>query len=203
MIKWCTHTEGVLPYVAHAVVYHHLWCGPAVASHQKSHAPVVCLGPRWWFYSSSTIFWLILDMGRDGMEALLHVGWQSPVAASNGNDIIGRGCTGEFSCAKARKKFWFHVRKKKKEAKKHHEKTIRATPKTGDFFFFRRWWPISTCGRYFANNSCHPQIGDFLFWQWWPISTCGCYFAKLTSPPPGFSDVVAHGFCMSVRGLRG
>ena len=114
MIKWCTHTEGVLPYVAHAVVYHHLWCGPAVASHQKSHAPVVCLGPRWWFYSSSTIFWLILDMGRDGMEALLHVGWQSPVAASNGNDIIGRGCTGEFSCAKARNNSGSTCARKKK-----------------------------------------------------------------------------------------
>ena len=176
MIKWCTHTEGVLSYVVHAVVYHHLWCGPAVASHQKSHAPVVCLGPRWWFYSSSTIFWLILDMGRDGMEALLHVGWQSPVAASNGNDIIGRGCTGEFSCAKAGKKFWFHVRKKKKKPKKHHEKKIRATPKIGDFFSFGdggQYPPVGVILRIiratpklvissFDNGGLYPHVGVIL-----------------------------------------
>ncbi len=159
-------------------------------------------------WASVVVLFVVYDFlvnsghGRDGMEALLHVGWQSPDAASNGNDIIGRGCTGEFSCAKARKKFWFHVRKKKKKPKKHHEKQFAPPPKLV-IFFFRQWWPISTCGRYFAINSCHPQISDFLFWQWWPISTCGRYFVKLTSPPPGFSDVVAHGFCMSMRVLRG
>ena len=130
MIKWCTHTEGVLPYVAHAVVYHHLWCGPAVASHQKSNAPVVCLGPRWWFYSSSTIFWLILDMGRDGMEALLHVGWQSPVATRNGNDIIGRGCTGEFSCAKARNNSGSTCARKKRIQNNVTKKQFAPPPKS-------------------------------------------------------------------------
>ena len=86
---------------------------------------------------------------------------------------IGRGCTGEFSRAKAKKSFG-STYARKIEAKKTSRSTIRATPKIGDFHF-RRWWPIFTCDK---------------------------YFAMLTSRPPGFSDVVAHGFCMRVP-LRG
>ena len=47
-----------------------------------------------------------------------------------------------------------------------------------------------------------PKIGNFHFRRWWPIFTCDNYSAMLTSRPPGFSDVVARGFCMRVP-LRG
>jgi hypothetical protein len=32
-------------------------------------------------------------------------------------DLFGRGCTGEFSCTKTKKKFWFHVRNKNRSQK--------------------------------------------------------------------------------------
>ena len=76
-----------------------------------------------------------------------------------------RGCTGEFSRVKAKKRFWFHVLKKNRR-QKTSRKTIRVAPKISDFHF-RRWWPISTWDR---------------------------YFTVLTSCPPGFSDVVTRGF---------
>jgi hypothetical protein len=60
---------------------------------------------------------------------------------------------------------------RKKETKKTSQKTTRATPK----------------------------IANFHFQQWWPISTCGHYFAMLTLRPPGFSNVVARGFFMRVQ----
>jgi hypothetical protein len=49
---------------------------------------------------------------------------------------------GEFSRAKAKKRFG-STYTRKKESKKTSQRTIRATPKIGDFHF-RRWWPIST-----------------------------------------------------------
>ncbi len=80
-----------------------------------------------------------------------------------------RGCTGECFRAKAKKSFG-STYARKIEAKKTSQSTIRATPKIGDFHF-RRWWPIFTCDN---------------------------YFAMLASRPPGFSGVVAPGFCMCV-----
>ncbi len=79
-----------------------------------------------------------------------------------------RGYTGEFSCARA--KNVLVPRTQEKQSKKTSRITIRATPK----------------------------IGNFHFRQWWPISTCGRYFAMLTSCPPGFRDVVAQEDCMRV-----
>ena len=61
---------------------------------------------------------------------------------------LGRGCTGELSCAKAKRSFGSTCTRKK-EAKKASRRTICVTPKISDFLF-RRWWPISTCGHYFA-----------------------------------------------------
>jgi hypothetical protein len=80
---------------------------------------------------------------------------------------IDRGCTGEFSRAKAKKSVG-STYARKIEAKKTSQSTIHTTRKIGDFHF-RRWWPIFTCDN---------------------------YFAMLTSRPPGFSDVVARVFCM-------
>ena len=87
--------------------------------------------------------------------------------------ITDRGCTGEFFCVKAKKSFG-STYARKKEAKNTSRSTICANPK----------------------------IGNFHFQRWWPIFTCDNYFAMLTSRPPGFSDLVAHGFCMCVP-LRG
>ena len=84
-----------------------------------------------------------------------------------------RGCTGEFSRAKT-DKYFGSTYARKVEAKKTSRSTIRATPKIGDFHF-QRWWPIFTCDNYFAMSPSHP---------------------------PGFSNVVARGFCMRVP-LRG
>ena len=52
------------------------------------------------------------------------------------------------------------------------------------------------------HNSSTPKIGDFHFRRWWPLFICDILFAMKTSHTPGFSDVVARGFCMRVP-LRG
>ena len=41
-----------------------------------------------------------------------------------------RGCTQEFSHAKAEKKFWFHVRNKKRSQKKYQEAQFVPPPKS-------------------------------------------------------------------------
>lgn len=81
----------------------------------------------------------------------------------------------------------FHVRKqeknsgstcarKKKKPKKHHEKTIRATPKTGDFFSFGdggQYPPVGVILRIiratpklvissFDNGGLYPHVGIIL-----------------------------------------
>jgi hypothetical protein len=40
--------------------------------------------------------------------------WRRPVAS---RVALDRGCTGEFSRAKAKKKIWFHIRKKNRSQK--------------------------------------------------------------------------------------
>jgi hypothetical protein len=60
---------------------------------------------------------------------------------------MGRGCTGEFFCAKVKKVLV--PRTQEKRSQKTSRRTIRATPQIGDFHF-RQWWPLSTCGLYFA-----------------------------------------------------
>lgn len=139
MIKWYTHTEGVLPYVAHAVVYHHLWCGPAVASHQKSHAPVVCLGPRWWFYSSSTAMgWRLSCTLADSRQLPRVTGMTSSVGAALEN---------------------FHVRKQEKNSgstcarKKRSQKNITKNNSRHP----QNWWFFS-----FGNGGQYPPVGVIL-----------------------------------------
>ncbi len=61
---------------------------------------------------------------------------------------IIRGYTGEFSCAKAKKKFWFHVHNKNR-SKKNVTKHICATPKIGNFYF-----PIPSLNQPLQYNYC-------------------------------------------------
>jgi hypothetical protein len=41
-----------------------------------------------------------------------------------------RGCTGEFSCTKVKKKFWFHICKKNRKPKKVHKAQFMPPPKS-------------------------------------------------------------------------
>ncbi len=80
-----------------------------------------------------------------------------------------RGCTGEFSCAKAKKVLVPRTQEKTRR-KKRHEAQFMPPPKSAISTFNKG-------GQYSTDN----------------------YFAMLASRPPGFRDVVAHVFCMRVQ----
>ena len=93
-------------------------------------------------------------------------------AQGNHNSIVlvRRGSTGEFSCAKAEKKFWFHVRNKI-EAKKRHESQFVPPPKSA----------ISTLPKY------------------QPLDPCNIIIAALLGRDRGFGNAVARGAHLCVR----